>query len=103
MYAIIRSGGKQYRVEPGMEIKVDLLQSEPGADFETDQVLMMNDGSETRVGAPTVAGAVVKGTIVDHTQGKKVLIFKMKRRKGYRRTQGHRHQYTVIKINSINA
>lgn len=103
MYAIIRSGGKQYRVEPGMEIKVDLLKSEPGAAFETDQVLMMNDGSETRVGAPTVEGVVVKGTVIDHIKGKKVLVFKMKRRKGYRRTQGHRHQYTRIKIDSINA
>ncbi len=101
MYAIIRSGGKQYRVEPGSEIQVDLLHSEPGAEFETDQVLLMNDGSTTRIGTPTIAGVVVKGTIVDHIKGKKIIVFKMKRRKGYRRTQGHRQQYTRLKIDSI--
>ncbi|MBF0280741.1 MAG: 50S ribosomal protein L21 [SAR324 cluster bacterium] len=103
MYAIIRTGGKQYRVEPGSEIQVDLLQSEPGAAFETNDVLLMNDGSTTRVGTPTIEGVVVKGTVVDHIKAKKIIVFKMKRRKGYRRTQGHRQQFTRIKIDSINA
>ena len=102
MYAIIRTGGKQYQVEPGIEIQVDLMQSEPGAAFETDQVLLTNDGSTTRVGTPTVEGVVVKGTVIDHIKAKKITVFKMKRRKGYRRTQGHRQQYTRLKIDSIN-
>ena len=101
MYAIIKSGGKQYRVESGREIQVDLLSSEPGTPFETDQVLLMHDGSKSHVGKPTVEGAVVKGTVLAHTKGKKIVVFKMKRRKGYRRTQGHRQQYTRIKIDSI--
>ena len=102
MYAIIRSGGKQYRVEPGSEIQVDLLHNEQGAVFETDQVLLVNDGSTTRLGTPMVEGVVVKGTILDHIKAKKIIVFKMKRRKGYRRTQGHRQQYTRLKIDSIN-
>lgn len=103
MYAIIRCGGKQYKVAPGNEIQVDLLHKEPGTAFETDQVLLMNDGSSTRVGTPNVAGVLVKGTIVEHMKGKKIIVFKMKRRKGYRRTQGHRQQYTRVKIDSIQA
>lgn len=103
MYAIICSGGKQYRVEPGKEIQVDRLQSEPGATFETDQVLLMNDGTTTRLGRPTVAGVRVKGTVVDHIKAKKIIVFKMKRRKAYRRTQGHRQQYTRVKIDAIQA
>ncbi len=103
MYAIIRSGGKQFRVEPGSEIRVDLLTNEPGSAFETDQVLLTNDGSTTRIGKPTVEGALVKGTVIDHIKDKKIIVFKMKRRKGYRRTQGHRQQYTRIKIDSIQA
>lgn len=103
MYAIIRCGGKQYKVVPGSEIQVDLLQNEPGTAFETDQVLLMNDGSGTRVGKPNVAGVLVKGTVVEHMKGKKIIVFKMKRRKGYRRTQGHRQQYTRVKIDSIQA
>ncbi|MBF0289543.1 MAG: 50S ribosomal protein L21 [SAR324 cluster bacterium] len=103
MYAIIRSGGKQFRVETGNEIRVDLLPNEPGSAFETDQVLLTNDGSTTRIGKPMVEGALVKGTVIDHIKDKKIIVFKMKRRKGYRRTQGHRQQYTRIKIDSIQA
>ena len=102
MYAIIETGGKQYRVEPGREIQVDLLSNEPGSSFETDQVLLMHDGSQTHVGVPRVEGVVVKGTVLEHAKGKKIVVFKMKRRKGYRRTKGHRQQYTRIKIDSIH-
>ena len=101
MYAIIRAGGKQHKVELGSEIQIDRLPGEPGTAFETDQVLLMNDGSNVRVGAPHVGGALVKGTVVEHFKGKKIIVFKMKRRKGYRRTQGHRQQYTRVKIDSI--
>lgn len=102
MYAIIQSGGKQYRVEPGNEIRVDLLQGAPGDAFETDKVLMVNDGDKTNIGTPIVEGALVKGTLIDHVKDKKIIVFKMKRRKGYRRTQGHRQQYTRVKIDTIN-
>ena len=102
MYAIIKTGGKQYRVEPGREIQVDLLSNELGSSFVTDQVLLMHDGSKIHVGAPRVERAVVKGTVLEHAKGKKIVVFKMKRRKRYRRTKGHRQQYTRIKIDSIN-
>jgi large subunit ribosomal protein L21 len=103
MYAIIKSGSRQYQVKPESVIEVNRLPLEQGADFETDQVLLVDDeNGGAHVGAPYVAGAKVKGTVVDHFRGKKVLIFKQKRRKGYRRTRGHRQEMTRLRIDSID-
>lgn len=102
MYAIIKSGSRQYQVAPESVIEVNRLKLDAGAEFETDQVLLVDEeGGATRVGAPYVAGAKVKGTVLDHLRGKKVLIFKQKRRKGYRRLRGHRQELTRVRINSI--
>ncbi|PCI23657.1 MAG: 50S ribosomal protein L21 [SAR324 cluster bacterium] len=102
MYAIIKSGGKQYRVEKDGIITVDLLQAEEGSDFNTDQVLFVKSGeNEFKVGAPLVEGAKVTGKVLSHFKGKKIVVFKKKRRKGYRRTQGHRQNYTRIQITEI--
>lgn len=102
MYAIIKTGGKQYRVEKDGIISVDLLSQEKGSDFTTDQVLFVKNGeNEFKVGAPFVEGATVNGKILSHYKGKKIVVFKKKRRKGYRRTQGHRQNYTKIQITDI--
>jgi len=104
MYAIIISGGKQYKVAKDAIIDVDLLHVEEGSDFETDQVLFVKTGeNDCKVGAPLVAGAKVTGKVIKSFQGKKVVIFKMKRRKTYRKKQGHRQQYTRIQITGIQA
>ena len=101
MHAIIKAQGKQYKVEAGDILTVDRLEVEPGADYVNDQVLLLSGDDGVKVGAPLVAGAVVKGTILDHVRGKKLLVFKMKRRKSYRRTKGHRSELTRIKIQSV--
>ena len=102
MYAIIKSGSRQYQVKPETVIEVNRLKLEQGADFETDQVLLFDDESgAAQIGAPFVSGAKVKGTVLEHLRGRKVLIFKQKRRKGYKRTRGHRQELTRVRINSI--
>ena len=102
MYAIIKSGSRQYQVQPESVIEVNRLALEQGADFETDQVLLVDDeGKGAKIGTPFVTGAKVKGTILAHLRGKKVLVFKHKRRKGYRRTRGHRQELTRLRIDSI--
>lgn len=101
MYAIIEEGGKQLRVEEGSVISVDLLSLENGASFETDKVLMINDATKVKIGSPLLEGAKVTGKVLEHYKGKKVIIFKRKRRKGYRLKQGHRQNYTRIMIESI--
>lgn len=104
MYAIIQAGGRQHRVMPGEVVRLDRMETEPGAAFETDQVLMLQtDDGELRVGTPTVSGAKVQGEVVDHMKDRKLIIFKRKRRKGYRRKQGHRQQYTLVRISTISA
>lgn len=103
MYAIIRAGGKQYQVEPGSVIHVDLLSQEEGSEFSTKDVLLFKDGQTVKVGTPVVEGVVVKGVVEKHVKGQKLIVFKMKRRKNYRRTQGHRQQYTRVKIESIES
>lgn len=105
MYAVIESGGKQYRVSKGDVIDVELL---PTTDKQTekvqfDRVLMLGDGDDVKVGDPVVEGASVKATLVDRVRGPKVKVFKFKRRKGYRRTQGHRQNYLRVHIDSIQA
>jgi len=103
MYAVIKTGGKQYRVAPGEKLKVEKLAGEVGSDVVIDQVLMVADGDNVTVGAPVVAGASVKATVVSHGRHDKVMIFKMRRRKHYRKTQGHRQDYTEIQIQQIAA
>jgi large subunit ribosomal protein L21 len=101
MYAVIRSGGKQYKVAPGEKLKLELLTAEVGAKVKLDQVLMVGDGENVRVGKPTIAGAAVEATVVAHGRGPKIEIFKMRRRKNYRRHQGHRQGFTEVQIDGI--
>jgi large subunit ribosomal protein L21 len=103
MYAVIKTGGKQYRVAPGAKIKVERLAGEVGSDIVLDQVLMVADGDKVTIGAPVVQGASVKATVLSHGRHDKVMIFKMRRRKHYRKTQGHRQDYTEIQIEKIAA
>ena len=102
MYAVIKTGGKQYRVAPGENIKIESLEADVGATIVLDQVLMVADGEAVKVGTPTVAGAKVSATVVSHGRGPKVRIFKMRRRKHYQKTQGHRQNYTEIRVDAIN-
>ncbi len=101
MYAVIKTGGKQYRVSPGDLLVVEKLAGEPGAEVSFDQVLMLGDGDVVTVGAPTVAGAAVTATLVETRKGEKVKIFKKIRRQGYRRTRGHRQTETVLRVTAI--
>src|SRR5512135_3091241 len=103
MYAVIRTGGKQYKVAAGGKLKVERLAAEVGSEIVIDDVLMVADGDNIKVGAPVVAGASVKATVLSHGRGDKVMIYKMRRRKHYRKTQGHRQNYTEIRIDGISA
>jgi large subunit ribosomal protein L21 len=102
MYAVIRSGGKQYRVSQGGSVRVEKLAGEVGSAITLDDVLMIADEGDVKIGTPTVDGAQVTGTIVAQGRGQKIRVFKMKRRKGYRRTQGHRQDYTEIRVDAIS-
>lgn len=101
MYAVIRTGGKQYKVAPGEKLRVEQLPAEVGSEIVLDQVLMVGDGESVRLGAPILAGAAVKATVLAHGRGEKLTVFKMKRRKHYRRHQGHRQGFTELKIEGI--
>ena len=101
MYAVIKTGGKQYKVAPGEKLKVEQIPADVGAEVILDQVLLVGDGSSVRLGRPTVAGATVKATVLSHGRGEKLQIFKMRRRKHYQRHQGHRQGYTELKIDGI--
>jgi large subunit ribosomal protein L21 len=101
MYAVIKTGGKQYKVAPGENLKVEQIPADVGAEVIIDQVLMVGDGESVRLGRPVVDGVTVKATVVAHGRGDKVTIFKMRRRKHYRKHQGHRQGYTELKIDSI--
>lgn len=101
MYAIIRTGGKQFRAEPGKTIRVPSLAAEPGEQVTFGEVLVAGTDDGFQVGTPTVSGAEVTGEIVKHGKARKVIIFKWKRRKNYRRKQGHRQQYTDVRIGDI--
>ena len=104
MYAIMQSGGKQHIVKVGDFVELEKLEGEVGAEVVFDTVLAVGEeGGKLNVGTPVVAGAAVKGEIVDQFRGKKIVVFKMKRRKSYRRTQGHRQSLTRVKITAINA
>jgi large subunit ribosomal protein L21 len=102
MYAVVEIKGKQYRAEKGATLKVDLLEGEKGAALSFDSVLLLG-GEQVSVGAPYVAGAKVTAVLQDHVKGDKIVVFKYKPKKDYRVTQGHRQQYSVIKIEDIVA
>jgi large subunit ribosomal protein L21 len=101
-YAIIRTGGKQYKVEPGRTYKIPSLPGEEGGAIEFNDVLLGNDGNSVRTGVPTLTGAKVTGEIVRHGRGDKIIVFKMKRRKNYARKRGHRQGFTEVRINDIS-
>jgi large subunit ribosomal protein L21 len=103
MYAVVKTGGKQYKVAPGEKLKVEQLPADVGAEVILDQVLMVAEGESVRLGQPIVAGATVKATVVSHGRHAKVKIFKMRRRKHYQKHQGHRQNYTELKIETIVA
>ena len=103
MYAVIKTGGKQYRVSTGEKIKVEQIAADVGQDIVIDQVLAVGNGAELKVGTPLVSGASVKAMVVAHGKHDKVRIFKMRRRKHYQKRQGHRQQFTELQIASIQA
>lgn len=103
MYAIIKTGGKQYRVSEGDTLRVEKLEGEAGAKVSLDQVLLVGGAGETKIGAPLVAGAVVEAEITRQAKAKKVIIFKKNRRKGYHKKQGHRQRFTQLRITGITA
>src|SRR5918912_2950626 len=100
-YAIFRSGGKQFRAEPGKTLRIPSLPGEAGTTVEFSDVLLGADGDNVRLGVPTLAGAKGTGEIVKHGRGEKIVVFKFKRRKNYARKQGHRQGFTEVKINDI--
>ena len=101
MYAVISSGGKQYRVEPGDILRVEKINGEIGAPVSFDKILMFSDGENVRVGAPMLDDVSVQGRIIEQGRAKKIIVFKYKKRKRYRRKQGHRQSYTAIKIDAL--
>jgi len=101
MYAVINTGGKQYRVQESDVIDIERVAGEVGGKVSFGEVLMLGEGAKIQVGTPHVKGAKVEAEIVDHFRGKKLVVFKMKRRKGYRKKHGHRQELTKVKINSI--
>ncbi|HEV8109640.1 MAG TPA: 50S ribosomal protein L21 [Burkholderiales bacterium] len=101
MYAVIKSGGKQYRVKAGEQVRVEALAAEVGSTVSLEEVLLVGTGDGVKVGAPLVSGAMVKATVVSHGRGDKLRIFKLRRRKHYQRTQGHRQGYTELRIDDI--
>jgi large subunit ribosomal protein L21 len=103
MYAVIRTGGKQYRVEQGAQLRVETLAAEVGAPVSFGEVLMVGEGDAVKLGTPTLQGAQVKATVVGHGRGDKVRIFKMQRRKHFQKHQGHRQNFTEIRIDEIVA
>ena len=103
MYAVIKTGGKQYRVAAGEKLKVEQIPADIGQEIVLDQVLMVGVGADVKVGAPLVAGATVNAKVVSHGRSDKVKIFKLRRRKHYQKHQGHRQNYTEIEISAITA
>ncbi|MDQ0339502.1 large subunit ribosomal protein L21 [Caldalkalibacillus uzonensis] len=103
MYAIIETGGKQYKVEEGTVLYVEKLDAAEGDTVTFDTVLLVSKDGEVKVGTPTVEGATVTGTVKEHGKGKKIVVFKYKPKKNYRRKQGHRQPYTKVVVESINA
>jgi large subunit ribosomal protein L21 len=102
MYAVIKTGGKQYRVEEGASLRVEKIDAEEGAKVEFDEVLLVGNGSDVKVGRPFVDGGKVSATIEEQGRGRKVEIVKFKRRQGYKRTHGHRQAFTRLRIDAIS-
>lgn len=102
MYAVIRTGGKQYRVASGKKLKIEQIPAEVGAQISLEQVLLLGEGETVQIGTPIVAGAAVKATVLSHGRHPKIRIFKMQRRKNSRKHQGHRQNYTEIRIDTID-
>ena len=103
MYAVIKTGGKQYRVTNGLKLKVEQIPADVGAEVTLDQVLMAGEGESVKIGAPFLAGATVKATVISHGRHDKVKIFKMRRRKHCQKHQGHHQNYTELRIDAITA
>ena len=103
MYAVIKTGGKQYRVVAGEKLKVEQIPADVGSEITIDQVFMVGEGDAVKIGTPVVAGASVKATVVSHGRHDKIKIFKMRRRKHYQKHQGHRQNYTELRIEAISA
>ena len=103
MYAVVRTGGKQARVAPGDSVRIERIQGEVGDTVELVEVLLVGDDGEPKIGTPLVDGAKVVGTITAQARGDKITVFKMKRRKGYRVKQGHRQEYTELRVERIEA
>ncbi|MBB4104174.1 MAG: 50S ribosomal protein L21 [Proteobacteria bacterium] len=103
MFAVIKTGGKQYRVSADDVLTIEKLEAEAGATIEFNEVLVVGEGADAKIGAPFVAGAVVKAEVVEHNRGKKVLSFKKRRRQNSKRIRGHRQHHTVVRITAISA
>ena len=101
MYAVIKAKGKQYRVEPGATVRIDKVEGEKGAKLTFDEVLLVADGEDVKVGTPHLKGAKVSAEILAQVKGPKLVVFKFRRRKAYRKRTGHRQQYTTLKITGI--
>lgn len=101
MYAVVETGGKQYRVEEGQTVRVERLRAEPGETITLDRVILIGDDTKTKVGAPVVKGAAVKATVVAHERDRKIIVFKYKPKAHYRRKTGHRQHYTTLRIEKI--
>lgn len=101
MLAVIKTGGKQYKVEEGTVLNIELIDAEEGSKYTFDEVLFVSDGGNVKVGTPTVSGAAVEAEVLGLTRGEKILVFKRKRRKDYRKRIGHRQSYTRVKITKI--
>jgi len=102
MYAVVKTGGKEYRISQGDLIRVEKMEGKVGDQVTMKDILMVSHEGQVQVGNPLVANAVITGEIVQQVKGKKVLIYKMKRRKNYRRTKGHRQTYTYVRVNDIS-
>ncbi len=103
MYAVIKTGGKQYKVSEGDVLKVEKLNAAPGDEIEISDVLMVVDGEDVKIGTPVIDSATVKAKVIEQGRGKKVIVFKKKRRKGYKVKNGHRQPYTAIEIQAVSA
>ncbi|MGI8566141.1 MAG: 50S ribosomal protein L21 [Pyrinomonadaceae bacterium] len=100
-YAIIRSGGKQFRVEEGATVRVPSINKQVGEAIELEALVVSGQNGDVKIGAPAIDGAKIAATVVDHGRGEKIIVFKKKRRKQYKRTRGHRQDYTTVKVDSI--
>ena len=101
MYAVIRSGGKQYRVAPGQTIRLEKLAGDVGSKVELKDVLLVENDGNIQLGTPVIENVTVEGTVIEQDRAKKIIVFKKKRKKQYRRTQGHRQDYTAVRIDKI--